>query len=276
MRTSDGAAFESFERSAWRGRAPAYDRGFARLTAHTVEPLLDRAGVGAGTRMLDIGCGPGSVTGAALARGALVTSADAEASMAKLTAARHPEARVHVAVLPELPFADQAFDAVVGNFVINHTGDPAAAVAELCRVLRPGGTLALTCWRYPGMRANRVFGEAIEAAGVPWPADVPHDVPFSPYAEPEPFAGLLAGAGLETVRTETLSWEHHVDPAVWWDDVLSGAITSRAVINRQPRDVYARIRAAYDRIVAEHATGDGGVALPAHAVLAHGTRPPTP
>lgn len=273
MRTGDGAAFETFERCAWRGRAPAYDRGFARLTARAIEPLLDRAGAGAGTRLLDIGCGPGPVTGAALARGALVTSADAEASMAKLTAARHPEARVHVAVLPELPFADRAFDAVVGNFVINHTGDPAAAVAELCRVLRPGGTLALTCWRYPGMRADRVFGEAIEAAGAPRPADVPLPAPFSAYAEPDPFAGLLTAAGLRAVRAETLSWEHRVDPAEWWDDVLAGTVTTAAVIDRQPPHVQARIRAEYDRIVAGYATADGHVALPAQALLAHGTRP---
>lgn len=272
MQTSDGTFFDAFERSAWRGRAPAYDRGIARLTARTAEPLLDRAGVGAGTRLLDIGCGPGPVTGAALARGALVTSADAEESMAKLTAARHPEARVHVAVLPELPFADQTFGAVVGNFVINHTGDPAAAVGELCRVLRPGGALALTCWRHPGARPTGVFGEAVQAAGVPWPADVPQETPFAAYAEPEPFAGLLSAAGLEAVRTETLAWDHHVDPDAWWDAVLSGTITNAAVINRQPPDVRARIRAEYDRILAGYATGDGRAALPARALLAHGTR----
>lgn len=273
MQTNDGTLFDTFERSAWRGRAPAYDRGFSQVTVRTVEPLLDRARVAAGTRLLDIGCGPGTVTGAALARGALVTSADAEAAMAKLTGARHPEARVHVAVLPELPFADGEFDAVVGNFVINHTGDPAAAVAELCRVLRPGGTLALTCWRYPGMRANLVFSEAVEAAGVPCPADVPQEAPFSRYAEPESFAGLLAGAGLATVGTETLSWNHYVDPETWWDDVLSGTPLNGAVINRQPPDVFAQIRAEYDRIVAEYAAGDGRVALPARALMAYGIRP---
>lgn len=275
MQPRDRTAFDSFERAAWRGRASAYDRGFARLTAHTVEPLLDRAGVGAGTRLLDIGCGPGPVTAAALARGAHVVSTDAEADMAAHVARRHPDARVHVAVLPELPFADGAFDAVVGNFVINHTGDPVAAAAELCRVLRPGGALALTTWHYPGMRANTVFHDAVEAAGVPHPDDVPAEAPFAAYAEPEPFARLLTGAGLRDVRTEPFAWEHHVDPAVWWDDVLSGTILNGAVINRQPPETYARIRAEYDRIVARYGTGDGRVALPARALLAHGVRPGT-
>ena len=75
--------FDAYGRSVWAGRGTAYERGFARLTAHTAGAVLDAAGVAAGTRVLDIGTGPGVVARAAAARGARVTAVDAEPSMAE-------------------------------------------------------------------------------------------------------------------------------------------------------------------------------------------------
>ncbi|MFG2000269.1 class I SAM-dependent methyltransferase [Spirillospora sp. NPDC048911] len=264
--------FDAFERSSWEGRAEAYERGFALMTAHLVEPLLNSAAVGPRTRLLDVGCGPGPVTAAALALGARVTSVDADLDMAELVARRHPHTEVRVAVLPDLPFPDESFDAVIGNFVVNHTGDPAAAARELHRVLRPGGTIALTCWKYPEHRAGAVFSEALRSAGADHPADVPTESPFSAYAEPTPFARLLAEAGFEGAAADTLRWTHRVDPGVWWADVLAGTALTGTVIARQGPATIDRIRAEYDRIVAGYATPDGRVALPACALLAHAVR----
>src|SRR5689334_13994637 len=106
--------FDAFERSAWQGRAEIYDRGFARLTVRIAEPLLNSARVDARTRLLDIGCGPGPVTAAALGRGAEVTAVDADLDMMELVARRHPHATVRMAALPDLPFPDAEFDAVTG------------------------------------------------------------------------------------------------------------------------------------------------------------------
>ncbi|MBO2449645.1 class I SAM-dependent methyltransferase [Actinomadura barringtoniae] len=265
--------FDAFERANWPGRAEAYDRGFARLTAHTVEPLLNSTRVGPRTRLLDIGCGPGPVTAAALELGAQVTSADADLDMLEVVARRHPHTHVQLATLPELPFPDEEFDAVVGNYVINHTGNPPAAIEELYRVLRPGGRIALTCWRYPDMRANKVFSEAVQAAEVGQPDDVPAAQPFGVYAEPKAFAGLLGAAGFAGAGADTLRWEHTVDPGAWWDDVVAGTACNGAVINRQDPSTVAKIRAEYDRIIATFPVGeDGRVTLPACALLAHGTR----
>src|SRR4029077_17129976 len=141
--------FDSYARRLWAGRADAYEHGFARLTVHAAGALLDAAGGGAGTRGLDGGPGRGVGGGAGGARGARVTAVDAEPSMAEAAARNVPGLDVRLAVLPDLPLPDGAFDAVTGNFVINAVGDPAAALAELRRVLRSGGRLALTCWKYP-------------------------------------------------------------------------------------------------------------------------------
>jgi SAM-dependent methyltransferase len=264
--------FDLYDRSMWVGRATAYQRGFARLTAHTAAALLDAAGVGAGTRLLDVGTGPGVVARAAVARGARVTAIDAEPSMAEAAARNVPGLDVRVAGLPDLPLPDAAFDAVTGNFVINHTGDPAAALAELRRVLREGGRLALTCWSYPPSAALSIAAEAIEAAGVPWPDDIPVP-PFRVYSSPDAFAALLAGAGLAGATARLLSWEHRVDPGQWWEEVyLSRVGTNGIVIGRQDTATIARIKDEFDRLAARYAVDAGQVALPAVAVLASATR----
>ncbi|MFC4530062.1 class I SAM-dependent methyltransferase [Sphaerisporangium dianthi] len=263
--------FDAFERAGWRGRSEAYSRGVAPLTAHLIEPLLDAARVGAGGRVLDVGCGPGGVSAAAVARGADVTAVDAEPEMVAATARRLPEARVEHATLPVLPFRDGEFDAAVGNLVINHVGDPPAAVRELRRVVRPGGRVALTSWYYPGMRATAVFDEAVATVGVARPADVPERAPFQAYGTPESFAGLLEDAGYTEVRARMLVWEHKVDPAAWWTAIVTGTARTAAVITRQDPATIERVKAAYHAILAPHLTEDGQASLPAAALLTSAT-----
>jgi SAM-dependent methyltransferase len=263
--------FDAYERRLWAGRAAAYERGFARLTVHTAGALLDAAGVGAGTRLLDVGTGPGVVARAAAARGARVTAVDAEPSMAEAAARNVPGLDVRVAVVPSLPLPDGEFDAVTGNFVINATGDPPAALTELRRVLREGGRLALTCWKYPPAPALSLASQAIEAAGVPWPGDIP-EPPFRAYSSPGAFAALLTATGFKQADARLVSWEHRVDPGEWWEVYTSGVGSSGTVIRRQDAGTVARIKHHFGKLAAEYAAGDGLVALPAVAVLASGTR----
>lgn len=143
--------FDAAERQIWAGRAEAFRDSFAKLCAHTAPALLDAAGAGPGARLLDVGTGSGTVAAAACARGARVSAVDAEPGMVALAQRAAPEAEVSMAVLPDLPFAPGAFDAVVANFVINHVGRPADAVAALRTVTRPGSWYCPTthCWRRP-------------------------------------------------------------------------------------------------------------------------------
>lgn len=264
--------FDAYERDLWAGRAPAYERGFARLTSYTVERLLDAAGVGAGTRVLDVGTGPGVVAAGAVRRRAEVSAIDADPGMAETAERNVPGVDVRIAVLPETPFGDETFDGVVGNFVINHVGEPGAALKELQRVLRPGGRLALTCWRMPGTGALAVVRDAMEVVGVPWPEDIPV-TPFMEYGEPEAFRELVAGAGFEDAVVDEVSWEHVVDPEEWWEAGAMAKVGSNGVIlSRQSPEVVAAVKTAYDEIIGRYAVGDGTVSLPAHALLASGTR----
>ncbi|TDD16163.1 class I SAM-dependent methyltransferase [Nonomuraea diastatica] len=148
-------------------------------------------------QLLDVGCGTGVVTAAALALGAEVTAVDPDPGMLELVARRHPHATVRAAALPDLPFEDEQFDAIVGNFVINHVPDTPKALAELHRVLCPGGTIALTWWKSGEMTATSVFADAIAATGIPYD---PPPRPFTAHDTPPPRCTALhraaAGGGL--------------------------------------------------------------------------------
>lgn len=262
--------FDAYERELWAGRAGAYEQGFARLTAGTVAPLLKAAGVTGGTRLLDVGSGPGVVAREAVRRGVVASAVDAEPGMAERAARNVPEADVRVAVLPDLPYQDAAFDAVTGNFVINHIGEPVAALHELRRVLRPGGRMALTCWVMPGSGVPALVRDAMEQAGVPWPDDVPPS-PFIEYGQAAAFTGLLREV-FPTAEAEELTWEFTFEPESWWEaGALARVGSNGVVLMRQDRPTIARVKQAYDRSLDQYRLGDGTVRVPAHALLGYGT-----
>jgi SAM-dependent methyltransferase len=170
----DADAFDRFEAASWDQRAAGYERFFVSLTTQTIGPLLDAAGVGPGTRVLDLASGPGHVAAACAARGASVTGVDIAAEMVALASRRHPEIRFERADAQQLPFPDGSADAVVGNFAILHVGRPERVAGEAARVLAPGGTLALSTWDDPlRCRLLKVFTDAIGEVGAVPPPDLP-------------------------------------------------------------------------------------------------------
>ncbi|MFC4061754.1 class I SAM-dependent methyltransferase [Planomonospora corallina] len=114
------------------------------INAYYARPaIMDLAGDVAGRRILDAGCGSGPLAAALRERGAVVTGVDASAGMLALARKRlGDDADLHVADLSgPLPFADGAFDDVVASLVLHYLRDWGPALAELRRVLRPGGRL---------------------------------------------------------------------------------------------------------------------------------------
>lgn len=108
--------------------------------------MIDLAGDVQGRRVLDAGCGSGPLSAALLAKGALVTGFDASPAMVELARQRlGADADLHVAELGRpLPFADGAFDDAVVSLVLHYLQDWTAPLAELRRVLKPGGRLLLS------------------------------------------------------------------------------------------------------------------------------------
>nr|WP_221379823.1 class I SAM-dependent methyltransferase [Actinoplanes polyasparticus] len=265
--------FDRHERARWAGRAAAYDRSFARLCAHPAAALLEAAGVEKGHRLLDAGTGTGTVAALASSQGASVLAVDAEPSMLDIAATRLPAGATVLATLPVLPFPARAFDASVANFVINHVGNPASAVAELARVTRPGGRIAVTAWPSPPPTAQHLWGDVFDAAGAERPAGMPRLDPGNDFPRTEEgVAALLEGAGLTGVSCITLSWILHVDPDDWWAGPAAGLSTAGLILEHQPPSVVDEVRAAFDQVTAPFRGDDGLLALPATALLAAGLK----
>ncbi|WP_205325117.1 class I SAM-dependent methyltransferase [Glycomyces sp. YM15] len=121
--------------------------------------MLGLAGDVAGQRFLDVGCGPGHYAAALLERGASVVGVEGSAELlarAKQQVGERAELRQHDLELP-LDFAEDAsFDAVLCALVIHHITDRAGLLAEIFRVLRPGGRFLISTthpaadWRHFG------------------------------------------------------------------------------------------------------------------------------
>lgn len=148
-----GMFYESFARE-WDSRAsmPELEKRLRLVFGGLLEESDVR-----GKDVLDAGAGTGWFSRGLARWGGRVTSLDVGPElMAEVR--KKCESRLVVGSVLELPFPDASFDAVLCTEVIEHTTDPRRAVAELCRVLRPGGALALTvpnrAWHWAVRTAN--------------------------------------------------------------------------------------------------------------------------
>jgi SAM-dependent methyltransferase len=259
-------------RSIWSGRAVAYAESFAAVCAYPIGELLDAVGAGPGVRLLDVGTGSGNVAAAAASRGARVTAVDAEPGMVELTAKAVPHADVRVAALPVLPFADGDFDAVTANFVLDHVGWPRRALAELGRVTRPGGRIAVALWCVPAGSGQALLRRATEAAGVPRPTHRPVLPPETDFPRTERgLADLLVSAGLSAPSCRTIAWDHRTSAQGWWQGAAAGVGFNGHLIAAQPPGTRAEIKRHFDALSAEFTGPDGRLALPHRALLAAAT-----
>ena len=160
--------FESFKAVQKQGWAH-----FAPLEAITIAPasrLVKRAGIRAGQRVLDVACGTGVVSVTAARLGAHVTGLDLTPELLERARENSRIAGVEVDWLEgdveKLPFGEAAFDAVVSQYGHIFAPRPEVAIAEMLRVLKPGGTIAFSTWP-PELMVARMF--ALIASYMPPP-----------------------------------------------------------------------------------------------------------
>ena len=239
----------------WTDVADTYARSFARLCAGAVPSLLD--GLPSRARLLDVGCGSGTLVAAAREAGLDAIGVEPDREMAALAGSFLGSSEdVVVAGLPDLPFADDGFDVVIASFVLNHVDHPRAGAQERARVAAPGGVERTTIWgRVPPTQAvmwNGLLDEA-DAARPPLPR-LPEDRDFD--RSPDGLAGILQEAGLAVTWAGTRSWGWRVTPDDLWAGLTSVGnfgVTWRA----QSEAVQARLRTAYDELGEPWRDGDG-------------------
>jgi ubiquinone/menaquinone biosynthesis C-methylase UbiE len=271
---TDADAFTAFEAAGWERQAPTYDDVMGRITSRLVGPLLEAAGVQQGSRVLDVATGPGYAAAAAADLGASVVGVDMAPAMVELARQLHPTVDFRVAQAEALPFEDDSFDAVVSNFVAPHLSRPELAVAELVRVLRGGGRLALTTWDAADrMRFLGVFLDSFAEAGATPPPDIPAGPAFFQFADDEKFTKLLTGSGLNGVEITTVAFDHQIQSAEeLWQGMLGGMVRTSATFLGQPEQTREKVRAAFDRLVLDYRRGEW-FEVPVSVKLASGVKP---
>ena len=144
----------------------AYDRFMGRYSRELSPRLIEFARIEPRMRVLDVGSGPGALAERLAERvGAeLVSAADPSETFVAACAERVPGADVRQAAAEKLPWRDGTFDAVLAQLVVNFMHDPHAGVAEMRRVVRPGGIVGACTWDYAdGMQMLRVFWKTARA-----------------------------------------------------------------------------------------------------------------
>jgi SAM-dependent methyltransferase len=130
--------------------AEAYERFMGRWSRRLAPKLIRFGGLSDGERVLDVGCGTGSLsfTLAQNATLAAVTGVDLTSGFLDFARARNTDPRVtfEQGDARKLPFADDSFDRAFAMLVLHFIPDAADAVAEMRRVVRPGGTVAAAVW----------------------------------------------------------------------------------------------------------------------------------
>ena len=155
--TQDSTLTGTTNGELWGHRVEDWAKYQEASTAPVFDAVLDRTAVREGTRHLDIGCGAGMAAAKASALGAVVTGIDASRAMIDIARSRLPAATFEVGDLQKLPFDDESFDLVSSFNAIQYAGNVSEALAEVRRVVVPGGVVAIATWGAPeGMEAADV------------------------------------------------------------------------------------------------------------------------
>jgi SAM-dependent methyltransferase len=240
----------------WGGSAHTWAEMQEPLSAPLWQVMLDVAGVGPGTRLLDAGCGAGGASLQAAQRGALVNGVDASEALLAIARGRVPDGDFRVSDLELLPFAGGTFDAVIAADVLPYTARPAVALQELARVSRREAPLvvAIGGTPYPVQQAIALaLRELLPACGA-------GQDPFA-LSGPGVLDALLAEVGLRALAAGEVHcpWEYADRETAWQAQASTGPLQAAVrLLGRAP------VRAVVLRALAPYAAAEGAVRLVSH------------
>jgi SAM-dependent methyltransferase len=191
----------------WGARARDWAEFQEVQVAPVFEVVLQRTGVGPGTRHLDVGCGASVAGHMAAARGARVWGIDASDALIAIARENTPGGDFRVADFEALPFGDATFDVVTGFNAFQYAANPAVALGEAGRVTKPDGWIVVVTWGPPDSAPATAMALALAPI-----------LPLPPPGAPGPFAlsdeatlrAFAAGGGLKphTVFDVDCQWTY--------------------------------------------------------------------
>lgn len=255
----------------------AYERYMGRWSRRIAEPFVLDLGVPPGLRWLDVGCGTGALSSAVLdlCAPASLVGVDSAAGLLESARARFADrgasVRFELADAARLPLDDDAVDVAVSGLVLNFVASPEATVAEIARVVGPGGIVAGYVWDYAaGMPIMSAFWDA--AVELDPAADALDQSARFTRWEPGFMHALLANApGIAgaTVETGQVAFDavfHDFDD--YWTPFLGGQGPAPAYAMSLDESDRARLR---ERVRSRlPAAEDGTITLPLRAWTVRG------
>jgi SAM-dependent methyltransferase len=228
----------------------AYDRFMGRWSGPLAAQFVELADPGPGRRALDVGCGPGALTAELVSRLGedAVAAADPSAPFVRGLRERFPRLDVRSARAEELPWPDAVFDVAAAQLVVHFMADPVAGLAEMARVVRPGGIVTACVWDHGGTGGPLAdFWRAV------------HDLDPGAVGESQrpgtaegQLGRLATAAGLEDVVEGRLSVSLHVDRFEdWWEPFTLGVGPAGDYVARLGEPARERLRAHCAEVLPE-------------------------
>jgi SAM-dependent methyltransferase len=256
--------------ASWDLVADHYVTSAVPLAESFAAEALRLAAVPRGGRIVDVACGPGTLAHLAVRQGLRVSAIDYSPVMIARLRAR-PGAQAIAAVVGDgmaLPYAGGSFDAGFSIFGVMYFAEPAAALAELARVLRPGGSAVVTSWVATEHRPLRQTAYAILDELAPGAAPEPV---FAP-SDQEECRAVMAAGGFIDVEVSELATSMELPSTEAFVDYLSGVHPAVATLREQLGDRWAEVDAELrTRLRAQ--VGPGPHSIPLVANLSAGRRP---
>lgn len=228
----------------WQQGGDIYTQLMGRWSRSLSPLLIDFAGIDDGDRVLDVGCGTGSLSLALLEHGPNVRVAGIDASGPYVQFAQQqiasPRATLEQGDAQFLSFADDTFDKSVSLLVLNFVPDPGKAVGEMRRVTRPGGRIAAGVWDYgDGMEMLRILWDT--AVELDTAAEAKHER-HMPLCREGELGELWTQNGLrdvdQTPLTIQLDFESFDD---YWAPFLTGAGPSGSYVSSLDDDLRSEL-----------------------------------
>ena len=242
----------------------AYDRFMGRYSQPLARQLADWLEVTPGQRAVDVGCGPGALTGVLVDRlGAdHVRAVDPSEAFVAACRDRLPGVDVRQGAAEALPFGDATCDVAAACLVVHFMTDPVAGVREMRRVTRPGGWVGTTVWDLKGSRAPMAPLWKAVAEVSPGHDD---ESDFQGGSR-DSLVGICEAAGLRDVEAVELAVTiTHPTFEEWWEPYLHGVGPSGDAIAALGLDARAHLEEVLRRTL-----GDGPFDITAVAYAARG------
>jgi ubiquinone/menaquinone biosynthesis C-methylase UbiE len=267
-------------RDAWDAIATGYDTYVTPTHLWLGNEAVTRAGVGPGTRFIDVAAGSGALSIPAARLGARVLAVDLSPTMVERLGQRARgeglgEIETRVMDGHALELADDTFDVSGSQFGVMLFPDLPRAVGELARVTKPGGRVLLVVYGSPTQIDFISFGMGAIEAVVPGYPGLPLDPPPLPFqmADPEKLRQSLANAGLKEVGVETITEKLEFRSGQHlWDWIVNSNPLGREMVAELTEEQGAEVRRVLDGLLRERAGGNGPAVLTSPIHIGIGTK----